>query len=92
MSHSLKSDIVKNGRRKSLWSICGGMRSPSSYIFTIQLSGTQLPGNTCHLTKRCMAFINRLGMGSTVTSCVIQGDCCICPTVDEIFVSNKYKK
>jgi len=44
--------------------MCGGMQSPSSYTFTIQLSGTQVVGSTCHLTRRRMMTLKRSGKGS----------------------------
>lgn len=63
--HSLRNETVQKGRTKSWLSICGGMQSPSSYMFTIQLSGTHVGGRTCHLTSLLIITLNRWGIGST---------------------------
>lgn len=62
--HSLRKETVQNGRTKSWLSICGGMQSAGSYIFTMQLSGTQVVGRTCHRIIRLIIVLKRSGIGS----------------------------
>jgi len=65
MLHSLRKETtVQNGLTKSWLSICGGMQSPGSYIFTMQLSGTQVVGRTCHRTNLLIIVLKRSGIGS----------------------------
>lgn len=73
MLHSLKRERVQKGRRKSWWSMWGGMQSPSSYMLMMQLSGTQEGGSTCHLISRLIVVRRRGGMGSTTSSRIIPG-------------------
>lgn len=73
MLHSLTRLSVQKGRRKSWWSMCGGIQSPSSYMLIMQLSGTHVGGKTCHLTSRLIVVRKRGGMGSTTSSRKIPG-------------------
>lgn len=65
--HSLRNDTVQKGRTKSWLSIWGGIQSPSSYMLTMQLSGIQVGGSTCHFTSLLMITLKRGGRGSTVS-------------------------
>lgn len=67
------NDTVQKGLRKSWWSIWGGMQSPSSYIFTMQLSGMHLRGKTPHLTILSIICLNNGGKCSTSASLMIPG-------------------
>lgn len=71
--HSLRNDTVQKGRTKSWLSMCGGMQSPSSYIFTMQLSGTQVGGSTCHPINLLIITLKRGGIGSTNSFSMIPG-------------------
>ena len=73
MLHSLRKETVQNGRTKSWLSICGGMQSAGSYIFTMQLSGTQVGGRTCHRTNLLIIVLKRSGIGSETMVCIMPG-------------------
>ena len=73
MSQSDNSDTAQKGLAKSRWSIWGGMQSPSSYMLTMQLSGTQVAGRTCHLTNLFIICLNNGGNGSTSASLTMPG-------------------
>lgn len=73
MLHSLRKETVQNGLTKSWLSICGGMQSPGSYIFTMQLSGTQFVGKTCHRTILLIIVLKRSGIGSETMVRIMPG-------------------